>query len=294
MNIAVPPSGPRSAPGAPSLDETRALWRSTDPVALGMLADEVRRRRHGDRVTYVRVATADVGQPVPGTIPPAAGELRVTGRPASLGEAAAFLREVVRRAGGTPVTAFSLADLEQLASGPDPLPTVLRALADAGIAGIAEVPLDGLADRRRALDALAEGGLPAARFTAGRLPPDVPAWLHELRALQNATGVVSVFAPLPREVDPAAPTTGFADVTLVALSRIVLDNVSSIQVDWSQYGPKLAQVALLFGADDLDGVSPVDDQSEGRRRAPREEVRRNIEAASLRPVERDGRFAVRE
>jgi 2-iminoacetate synthase ThiH len=70
--------------------------------------------------------------------------------------------------------------------------------------------------------------------------------------------------------------------------------VSSIQVDWGQYGPKLAQVALLFGADDLDGVSPVDDQSEGRRRAPLEEVRRNIEAASLRPVERDGRFAVRE
>ena len=111
---------------------------------------------------------------------------------------------------------------------------------------------------------------------------------------RKATGVMPVLAPLSREPDPNEPTTGYADVKLVALSRIVLDNVSSIQVDWRRYGPKLAQVALLFGADDLDGVPAVDDLSEGRRRSPIEEVRRNIQAASLRPVERDGRFAVRE
>ena len=64
----------------------------------------------------------------------------------------------------------------------------------------------------------------------------------------------------------------------------------SIQVDWSLYGPKLAQVALTVGADDVDAVSPLDDLSEGRRRAPLEEIRRNIRAAGLEPVERDGRF----
>ena len=64
----------------------------------------------------------------------------------------------------------------------------------------------------------------------------------------------------------------------------------SIQVDWTLYGPKLAQVALTVGADDVDGVSPVDDMSEGRRRAPLEEIRRNIRAAGLEPVERNGRF----
>ena len=294
MNTAVPTPGARPAAGPPGLEETRALWNSTDPVALGMLADEVRRRRHGDRVTYVRVAAVDLAQAVPAALPETAGEVVVTGRPASLAEAAAFLREVVRTAGGTPVTAFSLADLEQLSGGPRGLPATLRALAEAGVAGVAEVPLDVLADRRRALEALAEAGLPAVRFTVGRPPLDVPAWLHELRALQKATGVMPVLAPLSREPDPNEPTTGYADVKLVALSRIVLDNVSSIQVDWRRYGPKLAQVALLFGADDLDGVPAVDDLSEGRRRSPIEEVRRNIQAASLRPVERDGRFAVRE
>jgi 2-iminoacetate synthase ThiH len=56
------------------------------------------------------------------------------------------------------------------------------------------------------------------------------------------------------------------------------------------YGPKLAQVALTVGADDVDAVSAVDDMSQGRRRAPLEEITRNIRAAGFEPVERDGRF----
>jgi 2-iminoacetate synthase ThiH len=63
-------------------------------------------------------------------------------------------------------------------------------------------------------------------------------------------------------------------------------------VDWLRYGPKLAQVALTFGADDLDCVSATHDAPDGRRRAPLEEVRRNIEAAGFSPAERDGRFNV--
>jgi len=66
--------------------------------------------------------------------------------------------------------------------------------------------------------------------------------------------------------------------------------VSSIQVDWSRYGPKLAQVALTVGADDVDAVSPLDETNEGRRRAPLEEIRRNIRAAGFEPVERNGRY----
>jgi 2-iminoacetate synthase ThiH len=44
-------------------------------------------------------------------------------------------------------------------------------------------------------------------------------------------------------------------VRAVALARLVLPSVKNIQVDWAQYGPKLAQVALTFGANDLDRVS---------------------------------------
>jgi len=56
------------------------------------------------------------------------------------------------------------------------------------------------------------------------------------------------------------------------------------------YGPKLAQVALTVGADDVDAVSPIDDLSQGPRRTALEEIRRNILAADLEPVERNGRF----
>ena len=64
-------------------------------------------------------------------------------------------------------------------------------------------------------------------------------------------------------------------------------------MDWALYGPKLAQVALTFGADDVDDVSALDEVVEGRRRAPLEEIRRNIRAASGEPVERDALFGQR-
>jgi aminodeoxyfutalosine synthase len=91
-------------------------------------------------------------------------------------------------------------------------------------------------------------------------------------------------------MNPAVPTTGYEDVKRIALARLVADNVPSIQVDWSLYGPKLAQVALTVGADDVDAVSAEDDETLGRRRAPLEEIRRNILAAGQDPIERNGRF----
>src|SRR5262249_44003944 len=133
--------------------------------------------------------------------------------------------------------------------------------------------------------------LTLARLTVNRLATsDALALYKQIGELQYEVGVVRAFAPLPRAVNPAVPTTGYDDVKRVALARLCLEDIPSIQVDWALYGPKLAQVALTVGADDLDAVSPVDDQSEGRRRAPLEEVRRNISAAGLIPIERNGRF----
>jgi 2-iminoacetate synthase ThiH len=77
---------------------------------------------------------------------------------------------------------------------------------------------------------------------------------------------------------------------MVAIARLAAPNIASIQVDWQRYGPKLAQVALTFGADDLYGVSASDEAPEGRRRAPIEEITRNVEAAGFEAVQRDGRF----
>jgi len=73
------------------------------------------------------------------------------------------------------------------------------------------------------------------------------------------------------------------------MARLLAGNIDSIQVDWPLYGPKLAQVALTMGADDVDGVSPLEGDL-GRRRSPIEEIRGNITAAGLEPLERNGRF----
>ena len=134
-------------------------------------------------------------------------------------------------------------------------------------------------------------GLALARLTVHQSPSVDPLPLMEAVAeLQRAVAVIRAFAPLPRRVNPAAPTTGYDDLKRVALARIIVENVPSIQVDWSLYGPKLAQVALTMGADDLDAVRADDDDSLGPRRAPLEEVKRNIRAAGYEPAERTGRF----
>jgi aminodeoxyfutalosine synthase len=97
-------------------------------------------------------------------------------------------------------------------------------------------------------------------------------------------------APLPRTSDVATPTTGFDDVRSICLARLALETLPRVQVDWQVHGPKLAQVALTVGADDLDLVAASDNPSLGTRRAALAEVVRNIAAAALTPVERDGRF----
>jgi aminodeoxyfutalosine synthase len=114
--------------------------------------------------------------------------------------------------------------------------------------------------------------------------------LTRARDVQAGAGGIRAFAPLARVSSVAQPSTGYDDVRLVAAARLVVDNIDSIQVDWALYGPKLAQFALTVGADDVDGVSALEGDL-GRRRSPLEEIRGNIKAAGLEPIERDGLFA---
>ncbi len=272
--------------------ELTTLTGTSDIIALGMRADEVRRRWHGVQTTFVRVASVPAEPQGRLSFSPAAGEIRVVGTPASRSAAVDRVGEVVARANGVPVSAFSLGDLEQLAAREHvTLRSILEELRAAGLELVAEAPVDRLQDARRSVEETNIAGLALARLTVHQLPSgDIGSLLKRVADLQQAVGVVRAFAPLPRQVNPAVPTTGFDDVKRVALARLIVDTVPSIQVDWALYGPKLAQVALTVGADDIDGVSADDDMSEGRRRAPLEEIRRNIRAAGQDPVERNGRF----
>src|SRR5258708_7965704 len=268
--------------------ELTTLANSHDIISIGVLADEQRRQRHGAKTTFVRVATvsADAGAPI--VRPPSAGELRIAGPSASGAAAVARVREVAAVAAGAAVTGFSLADLEALSAREGvTLRALLEELRAAGLELVAEAPVDRLHDPRRSIEEVNIAGLALARLTVDQAPSADPIpLLKSVAELQRSVAVLRTFAPLPRRVNPAAPTTGYADATHAALARLVVDNVPSIQVHWSLYGPKLAQVALTVGADDVDAVSAEDETTEGRRRAPLEEIPPNLRAAGPAPVRR--------
>lgn len=277
---------------AVSEQELSGLAASHDIINIGMVADEVRRSRHGARTTFVRVADVAADADTDAPWPASAGEIRIVGAlldRAAIGERVA---QVATRAAGVPVSGFSLADLEALAIRDGvTLRALLEELRSAGLELVAEAPFDLLRDARRSIEEVNIAGLALARLTVHKSPAADPLpLLKSVADLQRAVAVVRAFAPLPRRVNVAVPTTGYDDVKRVALARIVCDTIPSIQVDWALYGPKLAQVALTVGADDVDGISPLGETTEGRRRAPLEEIKRNIRAAGLEPAERNGRF----
>jgi len=273
--------------------EIGSLAAGHDIITLGMRADEVRRRLHGVRTTFLRVATVGADAAI-GSWPTPAGEIRIAGAPANCQEAVERVRAVVAAARGVPVSAFSLADLERVSSaGGTTLRSLLEDLRAAGLELVADAEIDTLRDPRRSIEEVNIAGLALARLAVNQLPSaDTVTFFKHVSELQRQVAVIRSFAPLPRAVNAAVPTTGYDDVKRVALARLIVENIASIQVDWSLYGPKLAQVALTVGADDVDGVSAGDEAPDGRRRSSLEEVRRNIRAAGQLPIERKGGFDI--
>ncbi|MCA1652155.1 MAG: hypothetical protein LC753_18445 [Acidobacteria bacterium] len=265
---------------------------SPDLLSIAMMADEIRRRMHGTRTTFVRVFEVHVETPLvalPNGL--AAGELRIIGRPASLDAAVTAVRAAAAPRTGVPLTGFAMNDLERLAGTTgETLAGICAALRDAGLNGVSELPVDAVSDATAATRTARGAGLSVMRLTV-QAPDDarIPT-LVLARQLQAAAGGFKAFAPLSRTMSVSAPSTGYDDVKHVALARMLVDNVASIQVDWALYGPKLAQVALTVGADDVDNVAAVDPGTLGTRRSPIEEIRGNIRAAALDPFERNGLF----
>jgi aminodeoxyfutalosine synthase len=129
--------------------------------------------------------------------------------------------------------------------------------------------------------------------------------MMRIRALQDETGGFMTFIPLafqPWEAPAMSlpETTGFDDLKTIAVSRLMLDNVPHVKSYWIMIGPRLAQVGLSFGADDIDGTV-TEEKIAHDAGAPTaqsmtvHELVRLIREAGRRPIERDTVFnAVKE
>lgn len=118
-----------------------------------------------------------------------------------------------------------------------------------------------------------------------------------VRALQDETGGFQAFIPLAFHPDnnqmrklPAPSATDTLRVHAVA--RLMLDNVPHIKAFWIATGVDVAQLALWYGANDLDGtVQEERIYHMAGSRTPEAlssaDIRRLIEAAGRQPIERD-------
>lgn len=289
-------AGAVAAGRALTRDEAAALLSNPDLLLTGTLGEQARVAITGRQVTYARVLT------VPTDFAPAdvvdACEVRLAGTPVSAEIALARVNSAAGRTGSAVLTGFSLADLLTLA-GHDhvALAELARQLAEAGLDAVAEAPIDLLGDLENAIEvvrAAGHGGLAVRRATISRAPlDDRLALIEQATRMQDALGVFQAFAPLPR-LDPVdTPSTGYDDVRTIAAARLMCRNIRAIQVDWPLYGPKLAQVAIAYGANDIDGIGSVANPAEGHRRSPKEDIERQIRAAGAEPAERDARYEIR-
>lgn len=121
--------------------------------------------------------------------------------------------------------------------------------------------------------------------------------LIRLRNLQDDTGGFVTFIPLAFHPDNTAlehisPTTGFSDLKNIAVSRLMLDNIPHVKAYWIMMTPRIAQIALRFGADDLDGTVVEEKIYHDAGATTSQSLRRSdllqlIRAAGREPVERD-------
>jgi aminodeoxyfutalosine synthase len=121
--------------------------------------------------------------------------------------------------------------------------------------------------------------------------------LLQLRELQDETGGFQTFIPLAfhpenTELDSIQKSDGFVDLRTIAVARIMLDNFDHIKAYWIMLGQETAQLALSYGADDIDGTVVHeliyhDAGAETPEGMTVEQLHQLIREAGREPVERD-------
>lgn len=118
--------------------------------------------------------------------------------------------------------------------------------------------------------------------------------LTRIRELQDRTGGFTAFIPWPFQPDNTVlanvnKASGFAYLKMLALSRIFLDNFPNVQASWVTQGPKIAQISLLFGANDF-GSTMIEENVVAAAgvsfRLSEQEIKTLVTGAGFRPQQR--------
>lgn len=192
------------------------------------------------------------------------------------------------------------------------MPEVLRRLIDAGLDSIPGGGAEILNDRVRQLTAprkcsadewiavMEEAHNQGLRTTATMMfghvetPEERLEHLRRLRELQDRTGGFTAFIPWTFQPDNTVLdniTKVGADgyLKMLALSRVYLDNFSSVQASWVTQGPKIAQLSLYFGANDF-GSTMIEENVVAAAgvsfRLSEQEIRRLVTDAGFTPMQR--------
>src|SRR5262245_15176691 len=332
-----------------SFDDTVAIYRSSDILAMGWLANHVRERMHGD-VTYFNV-NRHIN---PTNVCVAACRLCAFGRKKDApGAYTMALEEAFATAASgysEAVTEFHIVGglhpdlpfqyyLDLISGLKERFPQVhLKALTMVEVAFLARRAKLSIEEtlrqlKRAGLDSLPGGGAEIFNERVRRVicdhKIDGEQWLDtartahniglksnatmlyghieneedradhliRLRSLQDETHGFQTFIPLAfhpanTPLQHLFTTTGMLDVKQIAIGRLVLDNFPHIKAYWQMMSPKIAQISLRFGADDIDGtVIEEKIYHDAGATTPqglvRKELERQIREAGREPVERD-------
>lgn len=126
--------------------------------------------------------------------------------------------------------------------------------------------------------------------------------LQRLRELQDETGGINAFIPLKfrsanNAMSQVGETSVIDDLRTLAVSRLFLDNIPHIKAYWVMYGKSTAELALAFGADDIDGtiedstkIYSMAGAADVRPTMTIEDIERMCHSAGFVAVERDTHY----
>lgn len=269
--------------------DVEALYASKDILAIGWLANFVRERLHGNVTNCVvnTVLEEAAASNAPEVVIVEGGE--------------DSLQRIARARRQFPQASISGSTAEELATQSDLL-SAARQLREAGatslIGGGAEVFTTGVRQqfwgrstpwqrRAEAREAAMQAGLrvPLYLVDRGSSAEDQAAELLNLAVYKSDSFATLTFDPGATTSVSIPVTTGMQEMKQVAIARLALPQVQHIRVYWQMLGAKLAQIALRFGASEVDGT-PLDPNvnPEFRRR----ELMREVAAAGREPKEIPG------